>query len=369
VVLGAVGFYYFVVADMRTKNADLLKAKVDLAARFLPLDGAKRTFKKPYDDKLRGLYPLTLARHLRDIPNDNLKKARIEEDKGLSAARLAFIRKLTDPKTGRNFRFDAQRDFRPPPPLAIKDPTMGSFREWVQDEEKGIDTAFAMLGKGIEIELRKSDLLAPNNQGVRWELDGRVNGYIEKPKDRPKVLYRLLLRRQILMAIARTKARVSRVKIKPDGLGEEPVLEARRVGKIIAFEFWDQNLRVSGMPYKRHRVRLTISCHLAVVPALLGELEAIGCHRDPRTGRLEQKRPFAFWAEEVSIKRPDSWPTVLLGNRDMNSERLTEYGRYLEWPVTVFISGVVPEFEAALDPAPKAGTKAKSGKGRKKRRR
>ncbi len=352
VVLGAVAVYYFVVADMRAKNKQLLEAKVNLASRFVPLPDSTRAYKESYDKELRELYPL--ARNLKDIPNDNLRAAKVKEDEGLNGARIAFLKKLTDPKTGRNFRFDPQRDFSPSPPPVANDPTMGSFREWVQNEQRSIDEAFAKFGKGIEMEERKSDLLAPANKGVRWELDGRVNGYIDNPQDRARVLYRLLLRRQILMAIARTRAQVSRVKIRPDGKGEEPVLEPRRVGKIIAFEFVDRDLRVPGMPYKRHRVWLTVSCHLAVVPKLLGELEVIGCRRNPGTGRLEQVRPFAFWAEEVSIKRPGSWPAAALATKDMNSERLTEYGRYLEWPVKVFISGVVPEFDAALDPAPRA---------------
>jgi len=373
VILGAGAAYYLFVDGMRSENELLIEKKVQLASRFMRIgkkkrrsyryDGPDKDFAKKLrtlDGKLKGLYPLTA--NLGKVPNDNLVRARREEDGKLSAARKAFVAVLTDPKTGRSFKVDTAKDFTPKPPALQRDPTMALFRQWVQHQQEKTDRAFKKAGKGIQVTFREAKLLDPASKGVRWLDDGRVNGYIESAEDRNKVLYRLLLRRKILMAIARSQAVVWRRKPRADGRKDQPVREPRRVGRIIGLRFVDEpGKSSSARPYVANRIELTVSCHLAVVPALLRELESIGSRVIPGKGGLEQERPFAFWVDELRVKRPRNWPETS-GSGEINTERLAEYGRYLEWPVTAFISGTVPEFKESLDPEPRDKAKKRKKK-------
>ncbi len=366
VVLGAGAVYYFVVIGMETDNQELLKKKVQLASRLMPLGKthgeAFKADNQSFDAKLKGLYPLTT--HLKRIPTNSLVTARVKADANLKKARKEFVRAFTDPKTGRNFVVKPS-DFNPRPPDAVSDPTMALFRQWVQAQQARTDEAFLKAGKGIQVTLREAKLLDPANKNVRWMDDGRVNGYIERAADRKRVLYRLLLREKVLMAIARTRAPVRRRKPRVDGKGETPILEPRKVGRIVSFRFVEQGRgrrKGRALPYSPNRMELTVSCHLAVVPALLRELESIGSRVVPGAGSLEQQRPFAFWADELRIRRPKNWPETGGGSSEINSERLAEYGRYLEWPITAVISGTVPEFNQALDPEPSAKSSKKKKK-------
>jgi hypothetical protein len=375
VVLGAGAFYFFVVSGMRERNKELLQEKRFLAARFVQVKDETARIKKMYATKskeekkkyakvklqegdterklssvdpiLWRLYPLT--QNLKLIPNKNFVAEKKNEDAALKAARADFIKRMG------KYQFAVKPgDFKPPPPDELRDRTMALFREWARDEDLRIDKEFKKKGRGIEYNPQTADLLTPTNRGPRWMDDGRVTGYMEKQSDRHKVLYRLLLRRQILMALARTRADVRRLKLGADRKTEEPAREPRVVDKLISLRFVDQRTMAKGFPYKPERVELTVSCQVGVLPALLRELEAIGARRNVGSDRLEQIRPFAFWAEEVQIKRPTSWPEGMTGSAEISSERASEYGRYFEWPVTVFISGVVPQFDQNLDPEPKA---------------
>jgi hypothetical protein len=402
VVLAAGAVYLFVVSPMRDENRKLLREKQFLAARFLPLEETKRIQrvcakskadrarfkltkvklqdgdaeqKRPFDTKLWKLYPL--SRNLARIPNRNFVDGKRDEDKALSAARRKFEAKLSK----HNFAVNPKTDFKPVPPPFDKDANMtmerllsstsavregdkARFREWVDKEDKQIDATFQAAAKDCFFKPQTADLLNPNNRGLRWLDDGRVTGFINESGHMAVVLKRLMLRRQILMAVARAKAVVQRLKKINGGARESANPEPRGVERVIRLYF-DRRYGAPApkrVPYKPEKVELTVSCHLAVVPALLRQLEAIGAKRDPGSERLEQVRPFAFWVHEVRIKRPAGWPEATHSVGEVNSELAGSYGRYLEWPVTVFISGVVPEFDPKNDPEPKRKPRKKGKK-------
>ncbi len=319
----------------------------------IPIEDMERVKVQAWDKKLYRLYPLSSNR--KKLPSPKLEKAKRAEDKALGAARLDFVKKHF---SARSFRVDPAKDFKPGPPDHI-----GLFREWVKAEDKRIDDAFLAAGKGIEFKLLKDQvkLFTPGRK-LNWLNDGRVTGWIadgrtKTPRD--KVLKRLVLRRQILMALARARASVRRLKRVGGADGEvkeKEETETRGLDKIVSLVFKEPSSgfgtgRRRKVPYAPNKVELTVSCHLAVVPALLRELEAIGKVRDQKSGELVQQRPFCFWAGNMAVTRVTGWPAALSGSRDLNSERA--YGRYFEWPVKVVISGVIPEFNQKLDPVPR----------------
>jgi hypothetical protein len=325
-----------------------------LSSKVHTLDKGEET--KRFDNLLRGLYPLTAPEHLSSIPTQSLINARQKEDALLKRARAGFVSALLHPVSGYSLGVNPQKDFSPPPPPLAQDTTMALFRQWVQNQQRAMDESFLKQAKGIEIDFQKSKLLDPSVKGLRWMKDMRVNGYIESSKDRRRVLYRLLLRREILGAVARTRAEVRRIKPRADRRGEQTVVEPRRIGRVLSLRFLDERGRKRTgprLPYAPNRIEIKVSCHLGVVSALLRELETIGGRNGAR------QRAFAFWADELVIKRPAHWPTVSMAGTEVNSERLAEYGRYLEWPVTALITGTVPEFRQELDPEPRSGRRKK----------
>jgi len=360
VVLAGVVFYFTVVGPTREENQKVIDKKNKLAARFRPVtlvvDGKTSDLtkeiirKKPLevDKEIFHLYPLD--RNLRRIPSDRFVKAKKEEDGYLHGARQTFV---DGGFKAYSFLVNPQTDFHKPP----EEGAIQLFRQWVADEDKRIDKAFReAAGGGIEMTQSKRSLDTPGAP-LTWLDDGAVTGFIE-PRNKVEVLRRLVLRRQFLLAVARAKASVPALKRKGEGEEAQDVrvdLE-RRVERITSLSFSGGKAGRRGkLPYEAHRVRLEVSCHLAVAPALLRELEAIGSNFQLGSGKVDGKRPFTFWADTVYVRRPMGWPSTLGASGEVHSGNLgsNRYGRYLEWPVTVLISGVVPAFRPnELDPAP-----------------
>jgi hypothetical protein len=377
VIAAAGGFYVFKVREMQTENEKLLKEKRYLAARFM--DGLDETkwiqratapkkeqklygkgnpeaaeFKRDYDKKLYKLYPLANPKNIRNVPNPTRKKDIQKLDEDLKAAAVSLSKELL---AKYNFKVNPKTDF------GVNDIPPGAnnprrFREWVGRQNAKTDAMLMEIGKGISFDL-KADERELSRQGYRlaWLSDGSVTGWIPdetkpggiqvvRPADHKMVLRRLVLRRELLMALCQVSADVPRRIALKDRNGrfvkEEVRVENRRIDRILRIGFsTGKKSRKPRKPYLPHGVQLEVGCHLALVPALLRELETIGGKRG---------RPFTFWVERCVIRRASGWPLAAAGSGDLNPD--VKYGRENEWPVVVLVDGVVPEFDVELDPQP-----------------
>ncbi len=376
VVAAAGGFYVFKVRTMQADNEKLLKEKRYLAARFM--DGLKETkwiqreaapkseqnrygkgdpeaaeFKRDYDKKLYKLYPLANAKNIRNVPNPTRKKDIQKLDQDLKAVAVGLSKELL---AKYNFKVNPQTDFGVDdvPPEADNP---RRFREWVGRQNTKTDAMVLEIGKGISFDLKTQDReLAKQGYRLAWLSDGSVTGWIPdeitdgrqtvRAADHQMVLRRLVLRRELLMALCQVSADVPRRIAIKDRTGkfvkEEVRVENRRIDRILRIAFsTGKKSRKDRKPYLPHGVELEVSCHLALVPALLRELETIGSKRG---------RPFTFWVDRCVIRRASGWPLAAAGSGDLNPD--TKYGRENEWPVVVLVAGVVPEFDVSLDPQP-----------------
>ena len=328
------------------------------------------------DARICYLYPL--HNNLRNIPNASFVDAKKKEDEDLLAERERFVKRFGTmqfavdtalaPKTN--------KDFDPAPPA---DPDI--FRQWVMGkdgQDRKIDQLFEeKAGKG-GIKVCESRIGAPGTS-CDWLDDGRCSGYIDD-RSREQVLKRLVLRKLILMAVARAEAPVNTlVKEKYDKdkkkLDQQWDRVNRRVQMVEVLTFLEGDLQVSdpgkgfqaarnsrfGMaslqppakekiPYRPNGFSLRVKCHLAVVPALLRELETIG--QPDKSDPEKEVRPFTCWVERLLVERPTGRPDWRQEDPVPRDLPVDGGHRYLEWPVSVDILAVVPKFEEKEDPAP-----------------
>jgi hypothetical protein len=330
------------------------------------------------DERISYLYPL--YKNSKIIPNERWAKEKAKEDENLLAERKRFVEEFSRAQFALNTVLDSERriktgkDFDPDPP---EDPDI--FRQWVmgrEGQDHKIDEAFekAMDAKGC-IKLCESRMGLPGGT-CDWLEDGRCSGYIEK-KDREQVLRRLVLRRVILSAVARAQAPVVTLKDekydeKTNRLYEQQInkSEIRRVQMVDGLVFLDGDSKVTDpakgfqaarnarfsmgalpqlgkepVPYRPSGFSLRVKCHLAVVPALMREIERIG---------EVENRPFACWVERVLIERPAGKPDWKADEAAPQEVPADGGNRYHEWPVNVDLLVVVPEFDEKADPLPES---------------
>jgi hypothetical protein len=285
-------------------------------------------------------------------------EARKREKDLLVDERKAFV---TESFTKQSFSvMKLENEFSPPPPVD-RDVFIQKWLMGDEGQDVKIDLEFEKLMNERPIDKFPTDTkymvvyqAAPAPGGSpQWLLDGRCSGYVATEEDRQLVYKRLVLRRLVLRAVARAKAPT----LRPEGdTYAKPAEVVRGVDKVLELKWLNHDeylaLRSSRyvssnlappqkepVPYQILGIEMRVQCQLAVAPALLGELENIG--------RVEN-RPFAFWAECVFIERPHGKPEWKPGAVfDMPKTLPYDYGyRYREWPVEVFIRGVVPQFDA-----------------------
>jgi len=166
---------------MNSKEVEKLQKKLlgipeETKKEDISLDDMERAKVQEWDRKLYRLYPLT--RSLKNLPTPRLEKAKRAQDSALGRARGDFVRKHF---AARSFEADPGRDFKPPPPAHI-----GLFREWVREEDKRVDAAFAKAGEGIDFRTLEDRVnLFTFGRPLQWLKDGRVTGWIDegKPQD------------------------------------------------------------------------------------------------------------------------------------------------------------------------------------------
>jgi hypothetical protein len=402
VVLGAGAWYVFVVSPLRADNAGIQEEKLALAVRFVlpdsmvsdegvdpkakkdPRVGKREQVKRligskaqPADKLIADLYPLADSSNLRNIPSEEFVKVAADRVELLRETRSGMAEVLREASLEAD---DTARIFPEEGKIPV-DPRLG--RESIRRIDLQTDRMLVEAAPEMEVSFRESK--APlRDDPLQWLDDGRVSGYVKDsgvldPEEMWKVLRRLALRRAVLMAVARARAQVPAIAAM--GRGDVPVLQVRTVEKLVSLNFIDdpaedaavrallgemekEREKKSGQdgagagrskagtffpktdprPFLAHRFDLKVSCHPSVVPVLLQEL---GSMRQPG-----KARPLAFWATRVSVARPAGWPDLLAARAEVSAERLKNFGRYFEWPVTVHISGVVPEFNKRLDPEP-----------------
>ena len=380
VVMAAVGgAYYFLVLPKTTDFRALADKQKQMAARMWKKK--EKTEFKPITDKIvaaarnkpwgkkppagegaEKLMPWTdaliwsyypLDQNLGDIPGKGAgaPEGRMAKDRAvqerrklLGEEREVFVKELF---ANQNFMASV-KEFTPPPP----DHRDSFCVEWLMDPKSGqdakIDQEFEELMGGRKCLMIYPATPVPGGS-PQWLPDGRCSGYVNEA-DRPLVYRRLVLRRLILRAVARANAAALVPKGETYSVPDE---KPRRVEGVTEIKWLSHAEYISlregrfvsnaitapvkePLPYQITGVELRVVCHLAVVPALLGELESIG---------QVEKRPFTFWAEGMSIERvrgkPDWKP------KEKRAENLApDFGdRYLEWPVEVLIRGVVPQFD------------------------
>lgn len=376
-VVIATGVVYYVVVypkavefgEIRTKQAKLyarLTDRGDDTKNVIAEAGRKQPKKRPkaddgdqaildwVDPLIRQYYPL--SRNLKELPGNAGKgapanevskaKAREIERSLLVAEREGFVRELF---ARQNFSVDPMKEFVPPPP---GDPEL--FKQWLMGrdgQDVKIDREFESMMDGRKCQAVE-EARPQGSGGPQWLIDGRCSGHVNEG-DRQLVFQRLVLRRLVLRAVARAKASALAPQDKTyanpkEALrGVERVLEVKWLGHDEYVTARDYRFHSAGLtppardvaPYRCVGIELKVLCHLAVVPSLLGELENIGS---------AENRPFAFWAEGISIERargkPDWRPGTILGGRPEVPP--AGFGdRYHEWPVEVSIRGVVPQFD------------------------
>ena len=413
VVAAAGVFYFLVVYPKSTENSNLYKEQSALAARFLSTEDAltkdivkeaeakatgKRSpgkaallLKDGEDGLLWRIYPLST--NLKKIPNEFTAKAKQEEDKALVDERGRFVERFKDYQFAVDQTLSTQgknQDFLPAPPADVD-----LFMDWVtggDGQDARIDKEFTKLIEEREKSKDKEEKKPPlpiifqkSQPGgtCQWLDDGRFSGTVtgkEFATVRPEILKRLVLRRLVLMALAKAEARVSTLKGEPSDLEEHAAAlkdeakaakafrwepETRRVQFIEKITFLDAKQftqerkgRLSGaapspkedpQPFRTTGVELRVKCHPAVIPALLKKLEDMG---------TDNHRPMAFWVERLSVQRAPGKPDWAAKSRGEAKVSLPDplppdFGyRYVEWPVTVEILGVIPEFDETLDPLP-----------------
>jgi hypothetical protein len=367
VVLGAGAFHVFSVSPLREKNATLNKEKTYLASRFIGLEETRRLqwlcaspaerkamklpkatdedakYKRDFDPKLWRKY--ALGTNIRSVPNPTLLRDVKALDAKLREVRAAFARERL---AEYSFAVKEDSDFGPrgkPPGNPL------NFKYWVRDEDNATDGAFQAAAGEVKLELQEAQLIDPT-ESLRWMSDGRVTGIIPEvqnpdgtssvqPAARKRILRRLVLRRELLLALTRVHADVERCIPITDRTGqltgERRETVNRGIDRIASLTFLPPPGGRRGVPYVEHRIDLTVECHLAVLPALMEELESIG---------TERKRPFTFWVEKCVIRRASGWPISAGGTGP------EKHGRSDEWPVSAYVSGIVPEFNEKLDREP-----------------
>jgi hypothetical protein len=405
-VVAAIGaFYFFVVYPKSSENSALYATQGGLAARFLPGEALTKDIikeaeavaagKRPpgkvtllAEDKLLwGIYPL--SNNLKKIPNEFTAKAKRDEDKALVEERGRFVERFKDYQFSVDLTLapGKNRDFPEKAPPGDVD----LFMDWVtRDDGQDARTDKEFLKIIAEREKDGEKKSAPviifqkSRAGGQpeWLEDGRFSGTVtrdEFPKVRPEILKRLVLRRLVLTALAQAEARVATLQMNPEGVKKGSVAPqwkpvVRRVQFIEKISFLDakrfvqeRRARLGGsvavpkevpLPYRATGVELRVKCHAAVVPALLKKLEEIGA---------DHNRPFAFWVERLAVQRapgkPDWEPKESKADGEAKGEAKSalpdplpvDFGyRYGEWPVSVDILGVIPEFDETLDPLPTA---------------
>jgi hypothetical protein len=363
----------------KTGKIKTLAPKLATRDKFSPED--KKLFPEnlvPTEDDQRIAYLYPLLKNRAEIPNERKAKYKKEEDEKLVAERKRFVGEFGGMQFALNAFLDGERkiktarDFDPDPPA---DPDL--FRQWVmgrEGQDHKIDEAFekAMGGKGT-IKLCESRMGLPGGS-CDWLEDGRCSGYIEEKKEvREQVLKRLVLRRVILNAVARAQAQVITLQDesydeKTNKLVQQKKPETRRVQSVESLVFLDGDSRVNDsakgfqaarntrfsmgalpqlarepVPYRPNGYNLRVKGHLAVVPALMRELERIS---------EAESRPFACWVERVLIERPAGKPDWKADDPVPQEIPIDGGTRYHEWPVSVDLLVVVPEFDEKMDPLP-----------------
>jgi hypothetical protein len=331
---------------------------------------APESFRKQgVDKRIYNLYPLN--NNLKRIPNNSAVAAKRLEDEGLLAERAAFARSFQDMM----FAADAAKDFKPPPP-AHSD----LFRQWVTGRTDGQDK---LIDQMVEEKLGKGCMKFQDSRdgepgtACEWLEDGRCSGYIDDRRDRDLVLKRLLLRRLVLAAVTRASAPVRVATTDKYVLGQK--LDTTWEVKQLQVQLIDELRFLDGdpkgrdpqrsfamaralrfghggikppqpednpVPYRSSGFLLRFRCHAGVVPAVISQIE--------RIGEVEH-RPFCCWVERVVIGRPGGrtpdWrpDQPIKEKEDLGRE---DGNRYAEWPVSVEVLVVVPEFDDKLDPLP-----------------
>lgn len=366
VILGGIVFYFAVITDRRQTTQQKMDERDRYAARFVPSARVARASEikklveeirnagKPnppsaapemvqIDHRLWEHYPLALPKSLEFITNCNRYSAEARKKR---AADLVVERaKCVELFKGLEFKV-ALADFQPPPPAGGH---IAVFRQWAEEEDKRIDDDF---DKSLNPKFQpggssRLSRCLPNftTGAVKWLEDGKLSGQITDA-DRPVILERLFLRRKILMAAARAKGVTEYEDMKPqrDGqlvsAGMKP--QPRSLEYVSRLTFLDYRPAAgtpgaaggARMPYVPQPIAIQARCHLAVVPGLLRELQDMG-------GAGPDKR-FAFWVERLYVSRPQGVP----------GPAVSKASHYDEWPVEVFVLGVVPKFKPELDPAP-----------------
>ncbi len=352
-------------------DQDLQQKLFPAALGELVLTDDKKVVLTDLDKKIHGLYALTEPKNLKKIPNRTNVTAREDEVKVLQQERAKFVESFGKGQFG----VDPLKDFQPAPPDQID-----RFRQWVvgnadiPGQDQKIDRMLVeKLGEGC---MKFCESRTGSGQPLEWLEDGRCSGYIDaKSETRQLVLNRLVLRRLVLMAAARASAPTQTLvsdKYGPNGLQSERETKQRRVQKIERLEFLDgaaaagdptkgflaaRNTRYlqAGLkapmaqdnpcPYKPNGFKLEVRCHPAVVTSLISEIEKIG---------EVENRPFACWVERVVVTRPSKpdWRADAVLEKPENLPREDGGNRLHEWPVSVEILVVVPEFDEKLDKEP-----------------
>jgi len=334
------------------------------------------------DARIGYLYPLHNNRTL--IPNASFVEGKKKEEADLIAERERFAKRFGEMQFAADMALapKTNKDFDPAPPA---DPDL--FRQWVMGkdgQDRKIDLMFEELaGKGC-IKACESRMGA-SGTACDWLDDGRCSGYIDD-RSRDLVLKRLVLRRLILMAVARAEAPVNTLLQKNEKyeekydkakkkLDQQWVVVNRRVQMVENLTFLEGDPSVNdpnrgflaaknsrfGMaslqpptrekvPYRPNGFSLRVKCHLAVVPALIRELETIG--QPDKAHPDKEVRPFTCWVERLQVERPmgkPDWRQEDPVPRDVGADG---GHRYQEWPLNVDIVAVVPKFDEKDDPAP-----------------